>query len=335
MGITTIGSLNYDIVNFTDRVPQAGETLRGNTFETHAGGKGLNQTIALAKSKHTSAKYDIRMVGSVGDDSFGQQLKDLLKESGVDTSNVQVIENKSTGVATILVEQKNGGQNRIILTEGANGSSIYDDTDLKSIFQGVNLQDEKQFVVFQNEIPDPCSIMAWIKRSHPHFQIVYNPSPFYSITNEQWALVDVLVINEVEALQIINAIYEEKEYAYYTEEIEKDYIGGYKRVCAEFHHHLLSQTNSAVAVITLGEKGALYASKENPSVGYTFAVPDVNVIDTTAAGDIFLGALVTQLHQDVSLETAIQFSTRASSIGIQRPGAAESIPSFEEVNKSA
>lgn len=124
MGITTIGSLNYDVVTFTDRVPQAGETLRGNTFETHAGGKGLNQTIALSKLKNTSATYDVRMVGSVGDDSFGKQLKDLLQNSGVNTDKVQVIEKKSTGVATILVEQKNGGQNRIILTEGADRKSV-------------------------------------------------------------------------------------------------------------------------------------------------------------------------------------------------------------------
>ncbi|CAR27482.1 hypothetical protein ZYGR_0I07570 [Zygosaccharomyces rouxii] len=331
MGITTIGSLNYDIVTFTDRVPQAGETLRGNTFETHAGGKGLNQTIALAKLKQTGAKYEIRMVGSVGNDSFGKQLKDLLQESGVDTTKVQVIEKKSTGVATILVEQKNGGQNRIILTEGANGNSVYDDDDLKSIFQGVTLNNEKQFVVFQNEIPDPCSIISWIKINHPHFQIVYNPSPFYPITKEQWSLVDVLVINEVEALQIVKAIYEEKEYEFYAKEIEKDYVGGYKQICEEFQRHLVSQTNSAIAVVTLGEKGSIYASKETPTVGFTPAVPDVNVVDTTAAGDIFLGALVTQLHQNVDLETAIQFSTKASSIGIQKAGAAESIPTFEEV----
>ncbi|GAV53475.1 hypothetical protein ZYGR_0AI07590 [Zygosaccharomyces rouxii] len=331
MGIATIGSLNYDIVTFTDRVPQAGETLRGNTFETHAGGKGLNQTIALAKLKQTGANYDIRMVGSVGDDSFGKQLKDLLQESGVNTDMVQVIEKKSTGVATILVEQKNGGQNRIILTEGANGNSVYNNDDLRSIFQGVTLNNEKQFVVFQNEIPDSCSIISWIKTNHPHFQIVYNPSPFYPITKEQWSLVDILVINEVEALQIVKAIYQEKEYDFYTKEIERDYVRGYKQICGEFQRNLVSQTNSAITVVTLGEKGSLYASKECPEVGFTPAVPDVNVVDTTAAGDIFLGALVTQLHQDVDLKTAIKFSTKASSIGIQKPGAAESIPTFEEV----
>lgn len=331
MGITTIGSLNYDVVTFTDRVPQAGETLRGNTFETHAGGKGLNQTIALSKLKNTSATYDVRMVGSVGDDSFGKQLKDLLQNSGVNTDKVQVIEKKSTGVATILVEQKNGGQNRIILTEGANGCSVYNDNDLKSIFQGVTLDDEKQFVVFQNEIPDPCSIISWIKKNHPHFQIVYNPSPFYPITKEEWSLIDVLIINEVEALQIVKAIYQGAEYDYYTKEIEKDYVAGYKQICGEFQRNLVSQMNSAVTVVTLGEKGSLYASKESPEVGFTPAVPHVKVVDTTAAGDIFLGGLITQLHQDVDLKTAIQFSTKASAIGIQKAGAAGSIPSFEEI----
>lgn len=331
MGITTIGSLNYDIVTFTDRVPQAGETLRGNTFETHAGGKGLNQTIALAKLREDGANYDIRMVGSVGDDSFGQQLRDILQENGVNIDKVQVIENKSSGVATILVEQKNGGQNRIIITEGANGNSVYNEDDLKSIFQEITVKDEKQFVVFQNEIPDPYSIISWIKKNHPHFQIVYNPSPFYPISKEQWSLVDVLIINEVEALQIVKAVYQEKEYEFYSKEIERDYIGGYKQICGEFQRCLVNQTNSAITVVTLGEKGSLYASKEHPEVGFTPAVPNVNVVDTTAAGDIFLGALITQLHQNVELKEAIQFSTKASSIGIQKPGAAESIPTFKDV----
>ncbi|CDF89702.1 related to Probable ribokinase [Zygosaccharomyces bailii] len=332
MGITVIGSLNYDIVTFTDRVPQAGETLKGNFFETHAGGKGLNQTIALAKLKNNESPYSIKMVGSVGDDAFGKQLVNLLKENQIDVSDVQVVANKSTGVATIIVEQKNGGQNRIILTEGANGSSVYSDQELSQIFGGEGASpNRKQYVVFQNEIPHPCSIMTWIKKYRPDSQIVYNPSPFYPITKEQWSLVDILVINEVEALQIVEAVYDPKIFSEYKSKIGRDFLDGYKEICRDFQLHLVNQTNDAVVVITLGENGALYSSKQNPGVGYTSSVSGIKVVDTTAAGDTFLGALITQLHQGVTLGRAIEFATKASSIGIQRSGAAESIPSFKEV----
>lgn len=332
MGITVIGSLNYDIVTFTDRMPQAGETIKGNTFETHAGGKGLNQTVALAKLKRDGDDYAIKMVGSVGDDTFGTQLIHLLQTNGVDVSDIRIIEKKSTGVATILVEQKNGGQNRIILTEGANGDSVYADKELRRIFEDqTEVSNEKQFVVFQNEIPDPCSIMSWIKKNNSHFQIVFNPSPFYPITKEQWSLVDVLVINEVESLQIAKAVYQKEVYFNFKTKIEKNYLEGYKEVCREFQRHLVSQTNLATVVITLGEKGAIYASRQCPDVGITPAVAGIAVVDTTAAGDTFLGALITQLHQNTDLAGAIEFATKASSISIQKPGAAESIPSFKQV----
>ena len=130
MGITVIGSLNYDLDTFTDRLPNAGETFRANHFETHAGGKGLNQAAAIGKLKNPSSRYSVRMIGNVGNDTFGKQLKDTLSDCGVDITHVGTYEGINTGTATILIEEKAGGQNRILIVEGANSKTIYDPKQL-------------------------------------------------------------------------------------------------------------------------------------------------------------------------------------------------------------
>lgn len=335
MGIIVVGSLNYDLVTYTDRIPHAGETFRANSFETHAGGKGLNQTIAIAKLKQTDAPYAVRMVGNVGDDSFGQQLLTILKANDVNVSEINVVPGESTGVATILVEAHNGGQNRILLTEGANGRTVYTPNKLVQLFGRVlkdDIEDNKHFVVLQHEIPDPCSIMAWVKKNHSAFQIVFNPSPFHPIAKENWLFVDILIVNEIEALQIVEAVYSKEEYAEYEQTIKTDFFSAYSKLCQKFQETLVNQLNSAIVIITLGSQGVLFASKVNPKVAYVPSIANIEVVDTTGAGDTFLGSLVTQLYQDAPLDKAIKFATKASSITIQRRGAAESIPSYMEVN---
>ncbi|QLL31293.1 hypothetical protein HG536_0B01560 [Torulaspora globosa] len=331
MSITVVGSLNYDLVTYTDRLPEAGETFRANSFETHAGGKGLNQAIAIARLRHPGSKSLLRMVGNVGEDMFGQELLDLLTENGVDCKEVKKVGGMSTGVATILVEEKNGGQNRILLSEGANGKTVYGPDELSRIFNGKSSGGEKHYVVFQHEIPDPSSIMSWLKLNRPEFQIVFNPSPFKHLELEAWKNVDVLIVNEIEALQIVEAVYPEEECESYRSMIGNDFLGGYQKLCLEFQRRVVSQTNSATVVITLGSQGSLFCSKDHPQVGYTPSLTGINVVDTTGAGDTFLGSLVSQLHSGARLEDAIRFSTKSSSLTIQKKGAAETIPTFSEV----
>lgn len=332
MSITIVGSLNYDLVTYTDRLPEAGETFRANSFETHAGGKGLNQAIAIARLQHPGSKNPVRIVGNVGDDSFGQELVDLLRANNVDCTEVQRVKGVRTGSTTILVEEKNGGQNRILLTEGANGKTVYEPSELSRIFTNrTESSSEKRYVVLQHEIPDPSSIMAWLKEKRPKYQVVFNPSPFQQLEVETWRNVDVLIVNEIEALQIVEAIYPKEVYENYKGMIEKDFVGAYRKLCSEFQREVVSQTNSATVVITLGSQGSLFCSKAHTEVGYMPALTGINVVDTTGAGDTFLGSLVTQLHTGAELEDAISFSTRASSLTIQRKGAAETIPTYSEV----
>ncbi|CCD22229.1 putative ribokinase NDAI_0A00710 [Naumovozyma dairenensis CBS 421] len=334
MGITIVGSLNYDLVTYTDRVPDSGETFRANHFETHAGGKGLNQTIATARMKDPKANYKVKMVGNVGKDSFGEQLLDILRKNNVDVANVGILPNVMTGIATILVEQKDGsGQNRIIITQGANGKSTYESGKLENIFP-TDSSDRKQMVIFQQEIPNPTSIIHWLNKNRPTYEIVFNPSPFEPISAEDWHLVDVLIVNEVEAVQILETIYNNEEIKNYKSAIEKDFVEGYEKICSVLQKTLVSQSKSAIVVTTLGSKGALFCSKDHPTVGFVPSCKVDSIVDTTGAGDTFLGSLVTQLYQGQDLEKAMKFSTVASSLSIQKRGAAESMPTFEDVQSS-
>lgn len=330
MGVVVVGSLNYDLVTYTDRVPDAGETFPANSFETHTGGKGLNQTVAIAKLKDANSSYKVKMVGNVGDDSFGEQLVSYLNKNGVDTTDVKTHPDVSSGVATILVEEKHNGQNRILITQGANGKTVYTNQQLANIFSDENCAQDSM-VVFQHEIPDPVAIMRWINENKPGYRVVYNPSPFHPLNKEDWLLCDILVVNEIESLQIIENVYNELYVAEVKKSIKKDFVGAYKSICEKLQKDTLDQKRSAVVIITLGSEGVLFSSAEHPDVEYLPAITVPKVLDTTGAGDTFLGGVVTQLYQKATLKEAIQFSTYASSITIQHPGAAESIPHFPEV----
>lgn len=328
MGITVVGSLNFDLCTYTGRVPASGETITANRFETHPGGKGSNQCNALARLRSSDASYEVRMVGGVGDDSFGVTLKELLEKNGVNISKVATWKNIATGIATILIEE-DSGQNRILLTKGANGKTEYTDEQLdKDIFPD---KDVEEYVVFQYEIPNPIKIMKWLKKNRPNYHVVYNPSPFQPIEKDDWLLSDILVVNEVEAIQIIESVYPKDEITKYKNDIEKDFINGYKMLCQNFQKTLVNQNNKAAVCITLGSKGVLFSSKTEPEVTYIPSVTGIKVIDTTGAGDTFLGGLITQLLEKKTLKEAATFATKASSLSIQKRGAAESIPTYEEV----
>ncbi|CCK69197.1 putative ribokinase KNAG_0C00840 [Huiozyma naganishii CBS 8797] len=327
MSISVVGSLNYDLVTYTERVPDAGETFRANYFETHVGGKGLNQAVALRKLKDSSVPYGIRMVGNVGTDSFGDALLGLLQSHDIDVSHVRKSEGVRTGVATILVENSTG-QNRILITEGANGKTVYGSKELETIFPET---EDRNMVVFQQETPDPCSVMRWLKKNRPDHQIVFNPSPFKAVDKEDWQLVDVLIVNEIESLQIVQTVFPRDEVKKYEAEIEKDFMKGYNAVCKILQEQCVSEKGPAIVIITLGSKGALYCSNENKEIKFLPAAANVHVVDTTAAGDTFLGAFTTQFYQGANINEAIKFSTRASSVTIQRKGAAESIPMYDEI----
>ena len=354
MGITVIGSLNFDLVTYTKRIPDPGETFKADHFETHVGGKGLNQAVAIAKLRATPRRreeegdeddgdgedsdYSVRLVGTVGDDFFGEQLVGFLRNHHVDTSMVTVAsdEGVKTGTATILVEEETG-QNRILISEGANGLTIPDDEQLSQIFPK-DLTQQGEMVVFQHEIPDPLAIMRWIRQNRPLFKVVYNPSPFHPLPLEAWRLVDILIVNEIESRQILESVEFEGKTAEsmnaLSVEVDSDFVTAYKHVCKTLQGNLMRQEPGVSVIITLGDKGIVYSSFGDLTVHYEPAITDVHVVDTTGAGDTFLGGLVTQLYQGAPLQKAVSFSCQASTLTIQKRGAAESIPNYSDVCKA-
>lgn len=377
--ITIIGSLNYDLVTYTNKVPQGGETYQANSFETHVGGKGLNESIAVAKltpknsvllssttTTTTSGDGDgaIRMVGKIGDDSFGQQLKQFLIDNKVNVDHVHTVNNQTSGVAVILVEEETG-ENRILITLGANGELKLDDKEYESVFpkttgsitttttttkegEGGYLS----FVILQNEYPDTVKSINWIKSNRPQLNIAYNPSPFKSelITKELLSKIDLLIVNEGEALDVANHLLKNSHQQDLIDKINQinksnvtNSTGNNHTLLVEVFlklaielQKLINPDNVQIIVITMGSKGSIYIAKN--SGGGSQTTPQFiksrkveKVIDTTGAGDTFFGAIVLNLALGKLIDYAIKFATTASSLTIQKKGAAEGIPSYEEV----
>lgn len=379
--ITIIGSLNYDLVTYTNKVPQGGETYQANSFETHVGGKGLNESIAVAKltpknsvllsstttTTTTSGDGDgaIRMVGKIGDDSFGQQLKQFLIDNKVNVDHVHTVNNQTSGVAVILVEEETG-ENRILITLGANGELKLDDKEYESIFPkttgSITTTKEGEggylsFVILQNEYPDTVKSINWIKSNRPQLNIAYNPSPFKSelITKELLSKIDLLIVNEGEALDVANHLLKNSHQQDLIDKINQinksnvtNSTGDNHTVLVEVFlklaielQKLINPDNIQIIVITMGSKGSIYIAKNSgggSGGGGSQTTPQFiksrkveKVIDTTGAGDTFFGAIVLNLALGKLIDYAIKFATTASSLTIQKKGAAEGIPSYEEV----
>lgn len=318
--ITVIGSLNYDFVTYTDKVPHAGETVLANAFETHLGGKGLNEALACARLR-SSEQIPVRMVGNVGSDLFGSELKQALVVAGVDVSHVSTLDGVSSGLATILIEAS--GENRILIVAGANGRLKPSADDYERIFPS-DATATPHFVVLQNEYPYTFESVRWLKTHRLDINIAYNPSPFRAelITAENLAMIDLLILNEGEALEITEALLGGAPSSSGT-----DYFSS----VASRLQKMLCQANCSTVVVTLGSKGSVFADKFSHDVLFAPAVKVEHVVDTTGAGDTFFGALVVQLTSGTTVKDAILFATVASSLSIQKKGAAESIPKYEEM----
>lgn len=326
--LTVVGSLNYDLVSYTERVPQSGETFQADSFETHTGGKGLNQTISIAKLlPEIDEENKVRIIGKVGDDGFGEELTGILEKYGVDVSNVEKLKGERSGVATILVE-KATGENRILIVAGANGKTNYTSSELEELFPE---SEEREIVVFQNEIPGTKDVIHWLnKNRYSNTEIVYNPSPYHSYSASIISQVDILVVNETESLQVAKDILKDEEYNSFLELIDEDFVGGYSKLATSLKS-LINTKKSNTVVITLGSKGSLFTSPKSDESIFVAARKVDNVVDTTGAGDTFLGGLLTQVSIGKPIQEAVEFASFASSLAVQKAGASESIPQYSKV----
>lgn len=289
MRVLNFGSLNIDYVYRVPHFVKPGETLSSTSFNVFSGGKGANQSVALAK-----AKAAVSHAGKVGKE--GKWLADKLAGFGVDIESL-VISDKPTGHAIIFVNDQ--GQNSIVLFAGANKEITRD--EIKAALDRFTPGD---ILLLQNEINE---IPFLIEDGHARgLKVFFNPAPFdASVARLPLQLVDTLVLNEVEAEGLTGKKNSDAALA--------DLTGRYPQ---------------SSILLTLGEEGVLFGSG-NTKVRKP--AQKVKVVDTTAAGDTFLGYYIAALLTGKTTEECLEIAGRAAAICVSRPGASDSIPVWKEV----
>ncbi|WP_288875377.1 ribokinase [uncultured Fusobacterium sp.] len=292
--IVVIGSINMDLVTICDRAPNGGETLLGTEFFQIPGGKGANQAVTIGKLGSR-----VVILGKVGDDLFGKELLSSMDKNGVD---IQFIEKApvSTGIAKIVVEKN--GQNRILVVPGANSY-----VDIEYIDNHLDVIKDCDVVIGQLEIPISTVEYAFKKAKEYGKITILNPAPAIKLSEELIKNSDYIIPNESE-LEVITGMKIES-FDGIIEAAKKVIKMGVKGL-----------------IVTLGEKGSLYLGGDKFTKHSAYKV---KAIDTTAAGDSFIGGFVTRL--DLGVDKAIEFATKVSAISVTKRGAQTSIPTMEEV----
>lgn len=300
MSLCVVGSLNMDLIVRTPRIPAPGETILGTSFTTAAGGKGGNQAVAAAK-----LGAPVKIIGRIGKDDFGKQLRSSLNTVGVDTRYLSEDADAPTGVALISVDDK--GQNSIIVAPGANARVTRQDVDAAR-----DALREARVVMAQLEIPLDTVAYAMRVAHDAGALTILNPAPAQPLSRELFQDVDVLIPNETEASQLTNIPVTDFESAARAAVVLREM--GARRI-----------------IITLGSQGALWIEENRSALEILpFAVKPV---DSTAAGDAFVGALAAALAREMDWETSILMASAAGALTTTKPGAQPSLPTRAELEK--
>ncbi|MDD3334954.1 MAG: ribokinase [Eubacteriales bacterium] len=292
-GIVVIGSANYDFVYRVAHIPRPGETIIAKERMTNPGGKGANQAVAAAR-----AGGIVHFIACVGKDSQGERLLESMGSSGVKGSGIRILEDQPTGMANIYVSDD--GENCILVLPGAN-----EKVDIALLDEQDELLRNGQIVVCQLEIPLPTVCEA-LKRAHAYGAVtVLNPSPVQLLPDELLQCVDILIPNETEMAALIGHTPSDEELKAYA-----------------------VQKQIGTIVLTLGGRGCCIVTKDQ--VTY-LPCRSIEAVDTTGAGDTFLGALATRLGERYSIEEAAQFAMAASAITVSRIGAQQAMPYRAEI----
>lgn len=297
MKVLCFGSINFDQIYVVDHFVNPGETIACKELKTAAGGKGLNQSVALA-----NAGVDTYFAGAIGND--GQFLIDTLKHHNVDASNLKIINDEKTGHA--IIQKNYDGNNSIVVYPGTNKSITSEmvDNTLSQFCAG-------DFLLIQNEINMVNKIIS--KAKSRNMVVAFNPSPVKpNIKNLCFDYVDYLILNEIEACQLLHFNIEDYCSNLKDENIQNKIVNALRE---KFPH--------AQIVLTLGELGSIYASNSTFLKQKAFQVEPQ---DTTAAGDTFMGYFMASIAQDKSIEDSLNRASRAASLSVTKLGAAQSIP---------
>ncbi|KAI4107029.1 MAG: hypothetical protein LQ339_002725 [Xanthoria mediterranea] len=350
--IQIIGSLNIDLITRTPRHPSPGETLTATSFTYGPGGKGANQAVACARlsrsknnqqqqqqqqaaspspstSSSSTPTINIQMIGAVGKDFFGHHLLSELKANGVDTTRVQQREDdgQKTGTAVVIVEE-DSGENRILITPGANASVVSPPSLIipPSSSSSPSMTSLPDLIILQLEIPLATVVSIIATARETGIDVLLNPAPAVGdLPTSVYGGLKHLIMNESEAGILMQALGGERE------EVERGNPKNTQDICERFH--ALGVTN---VIITLGAKGVYYSFRNEAEGwgegGHVPAAEVETVVDTTAAGDAFVGAYaVAVVGHGVGVPDAVRWANGVGARTVEKEGAMGAIPWGDEV----
>ncbi|MGF6489054.1 ribokinase [Pseudomonas frederiksbergensis] len=295
--VVVIGSLNMDLVTRAPRLPRGGETLIGQSFTTVSGGKGANQAVAAAR-----LGAQVSMVGCVGSDAYGEALRGALLAEQIDCQAISTVED-SSGVALIVVDDNS--QNAIVIVAGANGALTPEVIDrFDAVLQAADV------IICQLEVPDATVGHALKRGRELGKTVILNPAPASRPLPADWyAAIDYLIPNESEASALSG--------------LPVDSLSTAETAAAR-----LIAMGAGKVIITLGSQGSLFADGQRFE---HFPAAKVKAVDTTAAGDTFVGGFTAALAAGKSEADAIRFGQVAAALSVTRAGAQPSIPTLSDV----
>lgn len=299
--VCVLGSINMDLVIKVNEMPKEGETILSESFEKIAGGKGANQAVAARRCGNI-----VSMIGKIGKDDNGKILKGLLEEDSIDTNLIFEDENEPTGMAVITVNKN--GNNSITVISGSNMTLNKDEIE-----KSKEIIENSDILISQFEVPEEVILEAFKIAKENNKITILNPAPAKKIDEELLKYTDIIIPNETEA-ELLTGIK--------VKDLES----------AKLAANGLLEKGVKFVIVTLGSKGAAVISKEDGQIVEAYKV---KAIDTTAAGDSFIGGLSSKLDiENLSFENllkAVKFANKVSSITVQRKGAQPSIAKLEEV----
>lgn len=292
--ILVVGSLNMDLVVTAPRHPEIGETIIGNDFHTYPGGKGANQAVAAAR-----LGSPVKMIGRLGADSFGGLLRDNLAANGVETAYIGTDAEHPTGVALITVGAD--GDNTIVVVSGANGRLCA--ADIQAAEPAFT---DAALLLMQLEVPlDAIEAAIRLAKAH-EVKIVLNPAPARELPRSLLADVDFLIPNQTELCL----------------------LSGMDSIDASLG--MLLNLGVRNLIVTLGEDGAILAT---PQRQYSVKAFRVEAVDTTAAGDAFVGAFAVALSEGKDLQEAVLWGNAAGALAVTKAGAQPSLPARRDLDE--
>ena len=296
--VAVLASFNMDLVMRTERLPRPGETLQG-AFQMFLGGKGFNQAVAARR-----LGADVSVIGRVGDDDFGQAFITALDEEGINHDHLAVEPGEGTGVAVVHVLPD--GENAIIQAPRVNATMT-----AAHIRAASGVLDGADVALFQLETSIPAAMEFARLARERDVRLMFNPAPAIPVPDDLIHMADIVVLNEVEAMNLTTIVPDTMARAYEAAD-------------------LLQRRAEAEIVLTRSRQGALAMTDRGRIDVPAFRVP---VVDTVGAGDAFVGALAVALAEGMPMLDAMRFASAAGAIAVTRPGAEPSMPARAEVEQ--